>query len=322
MDLNFTSLDTETAAQVQSWTFPAYRHLLGQRQGVRYPRRGDRRPIAPLAMVATAAGIPAGLVLGCVPDRTAPLRSEMPNEPELLSIYVKPAMRNRGIAGALVAELELAVGRAGFSRLSAVYMTGGADTQFVERLFARRLWSPPQVRMRVFKSTLEQAMKTPWYQRYELGAGLELVAWPDIGPAHLERLKASHQATNWIAPDLVPWAYDFKDLDRASSIGILRDGELVGWVINHRMTDETVRFTCAFIRRDLSRRARILPAVSESVRRAREAGYRYLMFTVPADHREMSSFADRWCAPWSSFHGRTVGVARDLECEGPRPCQG
>jgi hypothetical protein len=36
------------------------------------------------------------------------------------------------------------------------------------------------------------------------------------------------------------------------------------------------------------------------------------MFTVPADHREMSLFAERWCAPWSSFHGETVGTYKDL----------
>ena len=43
-----------------------------------------------------------------------------------------------------------------------------------------------------------------------------------------------------------------------SSLGLRYRGEVVGWVINHRMDERTVRFTCSFMRRDLARRAAIL----------------------------------------------------------------
>jgi hypothetical protein len=229
----------------------------------------------------------------------------MENEPELLSLYVAPSVRHRGIGGALTEAFEGAVAAAGYSRVTGIYMTGHQAVGYLEKLLSRRKWSEPEVRMRVYKSTLEQATCTPWYSRYRQDSRLRFFLWSELQPEQLAALKRSHGQSAWIADDLRPWQYPVKDLDAASSIGVQLGEDVVGWVLNHRVSAETVRFTCAFIRQDLSRRARLLPAISDSIRRASEAGFRNLMFTVPAHHPEMTRFAERWCAPYSSFHGET-----------------
>lgn len=310
--LDLGTLGPKVAERIRSWTFPAYRHLLDGTPGWRHPSRGDRRPIQPIAFVALDGGAPAGLVLGCVPNGPAPSDLEMENDPELLSVYVPLEFRRRGFGGLLVEKLETAVRKAGLSRLVAVYMTGKPEIAFLERLLARRLWSPPEIRMRVFKSSLQQAAATPWYQKQKLDRRFQLFPWCQVPAEDVTRLNASHRETGWIADDLVPWHYDRKGLDLASSIGVRMNGEVVGWVINHKVNDDTVRFTCSFMRRDLSRRARLLPAICESIRRAGEAGYKYLTFTVPAHHAEMTRFAERWCGPWASFCGETRGSSKDL----------
>jgi N-acetylglutamate synthase-like GNAT family acetyltransferase len=312
MQMTIQSLDPSAAERVRQWTFPAYRHLLTLQEGVRYPRRGDWRRVRPYAFTASDAEGHAGLVLGCIPLNVAANATDTQNEAELLSLYVTPAMRDRGIGGRLVATLETAVRNAGFSRVTAVYMTGAPEIPFLERLFEHRGWSAPEVRMQVLKAPLEQALRAQWYSRYELRSGFELVPWEKVGPDDIARLRASHEARRWIAEDLVPWSYNMKDIEPASSIGVRLNGDLVGWVINHRMSPDTVRFTCAFIHPDLGRRARLIPAISESIRRAVDAGYRYLTLTVPADHPEMTRFAQRWCAPLASFHGETRGTFKDL----------
>jgi GNAT superfamily N-acetyltransferase len=310
MTVQCSPLQPQQAERFRMWTFPRYRHLLDLRPSTRQAE--DRRPIQPISLLAFENEQPVGLLLGCVPRNEKVPDLDMPNEPEVLSITVAQSRRHQGVASLLVEKFEQAVTAASFSRVRIVYMTGPPEIEFVERLLARRGWSAPKMRMLVLKGPIENFKRAPWYERYSRAEGLEFFPWVQITREDMARLKASHQATHWIANDLVPWFYTMESLEPSSSIGLRYQGEIVGWVINHRIGDDLVRFTCSFIRQDLARRARLLPAYSESMRHAAEAGYRRLMFTVPAHHPAMLNFAERWCAPWSAFIGESRDSFKDL----------
>ncbi len=306
MKVEYRALDATFAEQVRPWTFPAYRHLLDFRPTVRMDGL-DRRTIAARGVVALEDGKPRGALLGCVPDASDTLG--LPNPPEILSLYVERATRGRGLGAGLVAEFERSVAAAGFGHVEAVYMTGPKEIEFVERILARRGWAPPAPRMLVLKATLAQFKKTPWCGRLEAPAGFELFPWSQIGAGEMACLKASQERSPWIPTDLLPWRHSALD---ASSVGIRHKGEVVGWVLNHRLSDEVVRFTCSFVRADLARRARIIPAYSEALRLVEEAGYRRLTFTVPMRHPQMVAFARRWCAPWCESQVETRGSSKSI----------
>jgi GNAT superfamily N-acetyltransferase len=309
MTLDCHKLDPAQDLHLDAWTFPAYRHLLDLQPSVRRIG-GDRRPVQPLAFVAYDGKQPQGLVMGCVPAAANGPVPDMPNDPELLSVFVAPAARHQGVGAQLVQALEDAIAASQFPRITAVYMTGNAEISFLEKLLKRRAWSPPEARMHVLKCSLEQARTMPWYGKYKLGKGFELFPWAELSSEAMDRLKASHRATDWIAADLKPWEYDTQMLEPSASLGIRFMDEIVGWVISHRISNDTVRFTCAFIRRDLARQGRILPAFSEACERARQAGFTRMMFATPAHHPEMSRFTERWCAPWASSWTETRGVSK------------
>jgi predicted GNAT family acetyltransferase len=100
--------------------------------------------------------------------------------------------------------------------------------------------------------------------------------------------------------------------DRASSVGMRIGGEVVGWVINHRIGSDTLRFTCSFMREDLARRAAILALYTESIERADRAGYRTCTFITPVKYTGMVDFVVKHCAQWISYVGETRGVAKRL----------
>jgi hypothetical protein len=303
--VRYELLDGGQAAAFRPLTFPALRHLLALEPTVRFPEEGDRRRITPLAVGAREQAAPVGLALGCLPLGEG-------DAPELLSFYLRPERRTPEAADGLLARFETAVRDAGFDSLGFVYTSGGADAEALEALLARRGWSPPETRMVSVRFTLEQAKATPWFRRYRRRGGFEFVRWAEVSAAELAALRASQEESGWIAEDLAPWKFDQRRLDPASSLAIRLGGEIVGWVLNHRIDDQTVRFTCSFLRRDLSRRGRIVPAYTESIERAAAAGYERAILTVPKHHREMVAFVQRWCAPWIGFVGETRGVAKAL----------
>ena len=143
-------------------------------------------------------------------------------------------------------------------------------------------------------------------------AGFAIVSWTDVLPDEHRRIRESHERAAWIRPGLEPWVHDAHGFEPVSSVGLRYRGEVVGWVINHRMDERTVRFTCSFMRGDLSRRARILPLYSEAIRRL--AGVRCELCTMvtPTRYPEMIAFIRRHCQPYVHFTGETRGTSKAL----------
>jgi hypothetical protein len=86
----------------------------------------------------------------------------------------------------------------------------------------------------------------------------------------------------------------------------------VGWVINHRVSPETVRFTCSFMRKDLGRRGRILPLYTAALERLEATGCADCLFVTPVEFPNMVNFVKDRCAPWTGTLTETYGVSRRL----------
>lgn len=304
-DLRIEPLDAGTAPAFAAMTFPAYRHLLSLSPAVRHPQENEPRTIQPFAAGAVLGGRPAGLVLG-----ELPIDGKQP--PELLSLFVDSAYRQRGIGTALVEAAEREVHSRGFGEIAAVYMTGKPSIAHVERIFAARGWEMPETRMVTVRFTIEELDAAPWLHKYHLGSDYEVFSWCDLRPEEREELVASQEKLHWIAHDLQPWDYENSGYDTATSVGVRYRGKVVGWVINHRLSDDTIRYTCSFIHKSLGRLGRILPLYGESFRRTKAAGYRQGMFVTPLYHKGMAAFARKWFVPWSCFSGETMGTRKVL----------
>lgn len=292
------------AAACAAMTFPAYRHLLALAPTPRLPSEAEQRVVQPLGAVAWQEGEPRGLALA-----EAPLHRHE-GLPELLSVLVVPSSRGRGLATALVESVEDELRASGFASVAATYMTGKPSIPIVERILEKRGWDAPELRSTSVKFTMKEAVSTPWYGRIGLPKGAEIFPWIELRAAEREWLQESNRRSPWIPNGLQPWRHDAIGFDPVSSVGLRYRGEVVGWMINHQMDPRTVRFTCSFLRKDLSRRARILPLYSEAIRRLAEAGCQFGTFITPASYPEMAQFIREHISPYVTFTGETRGTRK------------
>ena len=296
------------ARAVLGMTFPAYRHLLALQPSPRHPEQGDAEIVQPIAVVAWHEGAPAGMALAEMPSSVAEGASA-----ELLSLFVEPDLRGQGMGTALVAQLAEVLRQRGLARLTTVYMTGKPGIPPFERVLAKDGWEAPVTRTVTLRFTPEEALSTPWFARFTLPASeYEIFPWTELRPDERARIQESQAASRWIKVGLEPWTHDRHGFDPVSSLGLRYRGAVVGWVINHRVSDDVVRFTCSFMRKDLGRRGRILPLYTAAIERLRAAGIGSCMFVTPVVHRTMVEFVKRRCAPWASFFGETKGARKDL----------
>jgi len=301
------ALQSDAEAQYAGMTFPAYRHLLALRPALRLPAEPEQRMVQPIALVARSPEAPAGLVLA------EPAVNAADGPAELLSLFIAPEHRGRGVGSSLVEAMERALAERGQTVVEAVYTTGRPAIAAVERIFEKRGWDAPQVRTLTVKFTMQEAVNTPWYGRMELlPAGAEIFAWKDLTPAERTALHESNERAPWIPISLQPWRHDQLGFDPVSSVGLRYRGEVVGWVINHQIDARTVRFTCSFMRPDLARRARIIPLYSEAVRRLSQTACEFCTMVTPTVYPAMIAFIRRHFEPYASFTGETRGTRKTL----------
>lgn len=303
--LDLAALHPAIAPHFATMTFPSYRHLLALTPTVRHPNENEPRKIQPFAIGALRERRPVGLVIGELPI-------EGEQAPEVLSLFVDPETRRQGVGTALIGAAEEEVLRRGFGEIAAVYMTGKPSIEHVERILAARGWNEPETRMVSVRFTMKELTAAPWLNRFQLGPEYEIFSWCDLHPEEREELITSQEKLGWIARDLQPWDYENSGYDQSTSVGVRYRGKVVGWVINHRLSDDTIRYTCSFIHKTLGRLGRILPLYTESFRRTIEAGYQQGMFVTPLYHKGMAAFARKWFGPWSYFVGETKGAHKNL----------
>lgn len=286
-------------------TFPAYRHLLALQPAFRLPGEAEQRLVQALGFVGRSGDHVVGLAMA-----EAPVRQE-DGAAELLSLFVEREHRRAGLATALVEAVEDGLRERGVPSVEAVYMTGKASIAAVERIFAKRGWETPTLRTVTVKFTMQEALATPWYGRMRLLlAGGEIFSWTDLTADERRQLVESNQRAPWIPHGLEPWRHDIIGVEPGSSVGWRYRGEVVGWVLNHRVDARTVRLTCSFMRKDLS--PRIVPLYSEVLRRLSEAGCEFCTFITPTVYPGMLEFIRRHCAPYAGFTGETRGTRKHL----------
>lgn len=301
-------LSAPVPAELAAMTFPVYRPMLDLAPTTRHPEQGDEIPVQPLALVARLGERPIGLAL-------AELPLSVVSSPELLSLFVEPAFRNRGVGRRLVEAVERAVASEGATELTAVYTAGRPSIAAVERILWKRAWVAPEPRTVSVRFAPGDFLASELFSERRmaaLSAGLELFAWSELAAAEKAAIRASDERKRWITPMLAFWRFERAGFDELSSIGVRYKGEVVGWVINHPLGTDTVRFTCSFLRKDISRRGRIVPLYRESLRRLVAAGCRRCTLVTPVEYPNMVRFIYRWIAPIAEFVGETRGSRKSL----------
>ncbi|MEG4852920.1 GNAT family N-acetyltransferase [Microcoleus sp. B5-D4] len=282
-----------TGFAYQAFTFPRFRYRLQ----VLKPEGST------VAIAASDSNEPVGLALADIlPDGKAG---------EVLSIFVEKKYRNLGVGTSLLARLEEELLSRGCASVNLVYTTGQPTTLALENLLQKCNWTPPQPRMIVCKSTTDKIANAPWMQKATLPAAYTIFPWVEITAEERILIKQQQAAAPWIPPQLIPFENE-ENFEPLNSVGLRYRGQVVGWVITHRIAPDTIRYTCSFVRQDLQKMGRIIPLYVRAIKIQEQAGIPKGIWTVPFVYTSMVSFVKKRMASYMISIDESRGSFKSL----------
>jgi GNAT superfamily N-acetyltransferase len=275
-------LNSISVAAYQEMTFPSFQRALGI--------IGHDGPM--IAVGASHDGRPVGLGFG----QLAPGRKGVP---PVLSLSVKSAFRNQGIGTSLLSRLEIEMRRCGCRELRISYLDKKSRSASLERVLAKCGWPVAEPHKLFAEFTIAKMLTAQFMIDYELPPSFEMFRWEDITKQQRAALQVECESGGWVPPSLAPFQYE-ANLEPRNSLGLRREGQVVGWQLTQQLQPETLTYSCSYMHPQWQTRGRIFKMYVESVRlQARHAPeYPRASLVVPYEFGPMAKFVQRRFQPY------------------------
>lgn len=238
-------------------------------------------------IVAEVSGQPVGLVL-------AEIFSPQPNQPlegEIISLFVLPNYRHQGIGSGLIQNLEKELRTLGCEQMRVSYKSSPITALALEPLLKQQDWQPPQVNFFLGKTTTEKVCQAPWLRKYPLPERFSIFPWGELTDEDEQQIQTLNYPASLNPLGNTP-------AEPLNSLGLRYDGQLVGWMVTHRVAPDAIRYSTMFVEKRFQRLGRGISLLSQSILRQTESSVPYCLFAVAEDNPRMLQFVQRHLQPY------------------------
>lgn len=223
------------------------------------------------------------------------------NHAEIMSLYVIKKHRNKKIGTRLFREVEQACINDGGKVLTFMYRKEDRYALAHEAILKKQNWAPsvPFMEQYLFDAFL---FHPPWLaHRPKIPRQFKIFLWKNIKKDEKERLDYLYEQGHF--GSIVNPFFEEKQIETLNSLGMRKKGEIVGWLITHRVSLESLRYSALYIRPDLQFSGYSMRLLIDAInlQRPKEATLRWTL--VPVNLQEIDSswyrFVKRRLAPYA-----------------------
>lgn len=233
---------------------------------------------------------PIGLGLTTIKDHKA----------EILSLFIHPEHREKGLGKKLLSSLEIELQKRGCLQCEVVYVSN-ATTPTFEQILQQLNWNPPKLRMLVCQGFIENFKDLSWLRLYErLPSGYTIFPWIEL--TQPDRKFIQEQQSDFLGyPEILSPFYEEESIEPINSLGLRYENKVVGWMITHRVAFDTVRYTRLFVKKELQSLGRGLAILSKSIKlHLEKIEAPKVVFTVEAHNIQMLLIVQKRLSPYLS----------------------
>lgn len=219
-------LDKGTRDAFANFVEPQYREFLTRKENT-------------IAFGATYQGLPIGILIAeCKPLIQTAL---------IQTIFVMEEHRHHGVGTQLLEAFHEELKKLNYLLLLFTYSSDEPWAPSLEHIIATLGWPKPRI---VEIECLFDAFTfdPPWiHLQITLPTGYNTFPWAELLPD--QRRKLMHQQKSGLFPEnLSPFNAE-QQIEQLNSLGLEYKGEVIGWMITHRIAPDTIRYSSLFIQR-------------------------------------------------------------------------
>ena len=219
------------------------------------------------------------------------------NKAQIVSLYVKPKYRQRGIGGMLLERLSKKLSGLGYCQLELRYTAQTNSTVALERLLSQQGWSVPQPKMLVCHSIAEKMRQAPWLHSYRLPQTFRIFPLVQLTRQEYQTIQQQQACQPWYPEILSPFQGELP-VEPLNSLGLRYQGEVVGWMATHRIAADTIRYTSLFVRQDLQKMGRAIPLIAEAIKLQLKSHVPRYTCATQVNNQPMVNFVRRRLQPF------------------------
>jgi GNAT superfamily N-acetyltransferase len=225
----------------------------------------------------------------------------------LQSVFVSAAHRGRGVAQALIGGLERHVSSRGVRRIEAMYAGTAPSAPTIAHILAKAGWKAPNPPTLILGGSVRIA-EAAWTRH--VPAGYEIFPWSELSAAETAQLATPHGTAPWYPPPLGP--FPDEPVEPLCSVGVRHAGQVVGWMLTHRVDHERVRYSRLFVRQEHRARFSGLALIAEAIRRQRAAQIPKCLCAISTGNGAMMRILRRRLAPYIESRTELCCAYKDL----------
>ena len=272
-------LTPATLAPYSALTFPpltpgsnALQHLSGELLGV----------------AANHKGLMVGLVIAERNDQGSAV---------VVSLMVSPEWRHQGIGTRLVAYLGQLLSKEGVQQLTVRYQAPLNGLSVMSRLLKRLHWREPQEDFLLLKGQSDQLAAINWPDRFPLPEGYAIHPWVS---------SYAKETANIDAPAELRDGLTSPSIEPSTSMSLIHQGQLVGWIIADRIHPKAVRYSSYFVEPSHRRRGQGLHLLAAAFRRQHDASIPIARAALSPANKAMLRLTKRHLHPHLSAVNRSL----------------
>lgn len=218
----------------------------------------------------------------------------------ILSLFVVPKHRGQGIGTHLIQQLETKLIAMGCTRVQLSYQATEITQTALEPILQRQGWKLPKVSLILVKAEAERIPEIPWFKKYKLPKDFVIFPWQELTEEERQQLQQGQEEKPWYQQGLSPFL-DEAIVEPINSLGLRYQGEVVGWLVTHRVAPDTLRYTSMFVEKRWQRLGRGIVLMAESLQRQYDRAIPYYAYAVSSRNPPMLEFVDRHLKPYMSW---------------------
>ena len=269
-------------------------------------KKGDRIQKSFQGVIATDEKKPVGLILSTFGDTQADAR--------IHSLRVHPEYENQGIGTQLLHKLQVELANAGCRHIVGHFRSHWKSNESLVKMLTRAGWSDPREDLVIVKGKAARAVTVFTHDQVHLPDGYRFMPFADLTQEQEEYIRTRKREENWYDDILDPFL-QARSMNATASIALMKEEQVVGWVISHLIAPHLNEYTSLFI--DPAVRSFKLAhlLMRETMVRQANSEVSDFLITAKSDNSIMSRYVLRHAPPTDLFVTRSMHVEKHLNSE-------